>query len=196
MGTSKTNNRSTRRSRKLIRDAFLELIRTIPIERITVTDIAEKADINRGTFYTHYKDVLALVEEIQNEMTHKMLEIADSRSYLEFCCDPFPSLAAASKYISENEYLYRAMINYGDTDRVAVEMADIYISHIMMDESIPKPVRTDPCFIVTARYHAAGLINTYASWFRGKLPISLDEIAVELSRSIKAGSRAIIEKKE
>ena len=125
-----------------------------------------------------------------------MLEIADSRSYLEFCRDPFLSLAAASEYISENEYLYRAMINYGDTDRVAVEMADIYISHIMMDESIPKSVRTDPCFIATARYHASGLINTYASWFRGKLPISLDEIAADLSRSIKSGSKAMIEKKE
>ena len=38
---------------------------------------------------------------------------------------------------------------------LAVEMADIYISYIMMDESIPKSVRTDPCFIVTARYHVS-----------------------------------------
>lgn len=65
--STKAEYRSARRSRKMIREAFLTLLKTKRESRITVTDIVEQADINRSTFYAHYPNVHSVVEEIEVE---------------------------------------------------------------------------------------------------------------------------------
>ena len=64
----KKEYRSAIRSRKLIRQAFMELLKEKTFEKITVTDIVNRADINRSTFYAHYPDVMGLLDEIQEEI--------------------------------------------------------------------------------------------------------------------------------
>lgn len=51
------------RMRKLIREAFLELLESKPLLKISVGDIVEKADISRSTFYRYYGDVFELLYE-------------------------------------------------------------------------------------------------------------------------------------
>jgi AcrR family transcriptional regulator len=58
-----------RRTRELLRSAFLSLILEKGYDRITVQDILDKADIGRSTFYAHYRDkedlLLAGFEDIR-----------------------------------------------------------------------------------------------------------------------------------
>lgn len=62
--TERKEYRSSRRSRRMIRVAFESLIREREFSKITVTDIVERADLNRSTFYAHYPDIYGIVEEI------------------------------------------------------------------------------------------------------------------------------------
>lgn len=57
-------DRRTRKTRQAIIDSFLELKKDREISKISVSEIARLADIGRGTFYTHYKDVYDLQESI------------------------------------------------------------------------------------------------------------------------------------
>ena len=66
--TEKKPYRSALRSRHLIREAFLSLLPEKNPEKITVSDIVRRANINRSTFYAHYPDVQGIVEEIQSEI--------------------------------------------------------------------------------------------------------------------------------
>lgn len=68
-------NRRTLYSKKVIRQAFQDLLLEKDYAKITIKEIAERADINRGTFYKYYKDTAALLEEIEAELVH---EIADN----------------------------------------------------------------------------------------------------------------------
>lgn len=68
MMATKTDRRVSR-TRKHIKDAFSQLLQTKDFEKITVTEIAETADINRRTFYLHYIDVFALLEELETDLT-------------------------------------------------------------------------------------------------------------------------------
>jgi len=52
------------RTRKLIRDALGSLLAEKSFESISVADIAERATVNRATFYAHYSDKFALLEAI------------------------------------------------------------------------------------------------------------------------------------
>ena len=55
------------RTRKLIREALTSLIAEKRFEAITVQDIAERATINRATFYLHYPDKFALLDALVRE---------------------------------------------------------------------------------------------------------------------------------
>ena len=56
------------KTRKGIREAFLELRRAWPLEKIKVTRLCELALINKTTFYKHYQDIFSLSEEVENEL--------------------------------------------------------------------------------------------------------------------------------
>lgn len=43
-----------------IKREFMTLLQKKPVEKITVTELAEKALINKGTFYLHYQDIYNL----------------------------------------------------------------------------------------------------------------------------------------
>lgn len=67
-------DRRVRRTRKLIREAFLSLLEQNDYDQITVTDIIKKADYNRATFYRHYSDKEELVNEIIETQIELLIE--------------------------------------------------------------------------------------------------------------------------
>lgn len=53
-------------TKKVLQDALLEILKNKNIDRVTVKEICEKANINRGTFYLHYSTPNDLLMEIEN----------------------------------------------------------------------------------------------------------------------------------
>ena len=51
--------------------AFLELLQRKDFSFITVKEICEKAGVNRSTFYLHYQDQSALLEDIEKKVPEK-----------------------------------------------------------------------------------------------------------------------------
>lgn len=64
----------TERTRRSITNAFLELRKQKPIEKITVKELAELAYINKATFYTHYHDIYDLADQMENEFMESIIE--------------------------------------------------------------------------------------------------------------------------
>lgn len=54
-------------TQKMIKESFMELLKTNPLNKITVTQICRNAEINRVTFYKYYLDVYDLYEKIIDE---------------------------------------------------------------------------------------------------------------------------------
>lgn len=65
-------DRRVKYTKQIIRETFLELMNIKEITKITVTEICEKADINRATFYKYYLDVFDLSEQIENELYREL----------------------------------------------------------------------------------------------------------------------------
>lgn len=64
----KQSDQRTRLTRRLIREAMMELLAQKPIQNISVKELCEKAGINRGTFYSHYVDIYDLLSQLEDEM--------------------------------------------------------------------------------------------------------------------------------
>lgn len=61
-------DRRVRYTKKAIRESFLDLLEKKPLEKISVTEICKNADINRGTFYSHYSDPFELKASLEQEL--------------------------------------------------------------------------------------------------------------------------------
>ena len=67
-----------RRTDKIIRESFISLISEKPLEKITVRDLCQRADINRATFYRYYTDLYALMDAVADDFFHRLFtEIAE-----------------------------------------------------------------------------------------------------------------------
>ncbi len=62
-----------RKTKRAIKDAFLQLRAKKPLERITIRELTELAEISKATFYLHYKDIYDLSEQMQGEVVEDIM---------------------------------------------------------------------------------------------------------------------------
>lgn len=73
------NNRRTQYTIQVIKEAFIHLLDTNELSKITVTQICREADVNRGTFYLHFDDPLDLFHKIEAELVDQVRPILAMR---------------------------------------------------------------------------------------------------------------------
>lgn len=56
-------DRRVRKTRRQLRECLITLLKEKKVQDITVRELTDMADLNRGTFYLHYKDVFDLLEK-------------------------------------------------------------------------------------------------------------------------------------
>jgi len=69
-----------RYTRMIIEQCFLDLLQEKPVSKITVTELCEKARINRATFYKHYQDVPQLLEKLEEDLFTQIREMFNDRA--------------------------------------------------------------------------------------------------------------------
>lgn len=77
------------RTRLLIREAFRNLLQTKGFDSMTIKDISQKATINRATFYAHYEDKYALLDEFTEHSFHQMIpeQVMNAREFSDEICN-------------------------------------------------------------------------------------------------------------
>jgi len=80
---AKREDRRTRYTKQVIHEAFFALLGEGGFDKITVTGLCRRADINRGTFYLHYVDKFALLDEVIDEMLDE--ELPEEERALTMC---------------------------------------------------------------------------------------------------------------
>src|SRR6476620_1774100 len=67
-------DRRTRRTKRLLKDALVALVLEHGYDNVTVEDITEHADLSRATFYKYHRDKQALLEQIVNALPRDLSE--------------------------------------------------------------------------------------------------------------------------
>lgn len=182
---SKSIYRSALRSKKLIRTAFIQLLQEKEYNKITVTDIIKIADINRSTFYAHYPDVRGVIEEIENEIITKMLDILTEFEFTSFFKNPAPLLLKVSQTLEENEEFYRILIQSNGAANFVEKLKTLFANYLISDPTIPNEIKTSNHFAFRICYFSGGIVNMYQQWFSGNLEGSLNDISLEISKLIQ-----------
>lgn len=107
MTEKKPVDRRTIKTKKAIRQALAELLQEKELRKITVQEIADKAEVSRFTFYKHYLDVYDLYDKIERELLIDISVIVlqiDNKAAEEF----FQKLV---KYIYDNRVTFGMIFN-------------------------------------------------------------------------------------
>jgi AcrR family transcriptional regulator len=106
----KTIDRRVRKTRSALTEALIKLMAEKPFKSITVKELTDLADVNRATFYVHYKDIYDMLEQTKREVRliaqHMLDDHMDELShgeYVGFTRDLF-------SYFDEHGDLYALML--------------------------------------------------------------------------------------
>ena len=105
-----SDDRRVRRTKKAMTDALAHLLSQKPLKNITVREIADLADINRGTFYLHYRDVYDMAEQLQNEIFERFNEIVDNYEVSDNADVLLSLLIELFNLLSDNAALSKVLI--------------------------------------------------------------------------------------
>lgn len=129
-------------TRKAIKEAFIKLLEQRPLAEITIKDIVEECGINRNSFYYHYQDLPALVEEILKEDAEDIIRAYPSVTSIVECFDAATEFAFRRKKVIM--HMYRS-IKRDVFERYLMMVCDYfvrrYVDTMLARETIPPEER-------------------------------------------------------
>lgn len=184
------NNRRTKYTTDLIKRSFLALLETRKLPQITVTEICNQADINRGTFYLHYKDPYELYEVIQKEFNQGILETLRQDQSV---CTVDESFIKLLNIIQANKTIFRIMVSErGESSflsEVLLEAHKDYMQRIGDEQNKKDPSVMNYSFTYMV-YGSMGIINQWLESDGEESPGDIAHIISSLSHTIMNLNRA------
>lgn len=102
-------------TRRLFRQALTELLQTKPLQNITVKELCLRAGVNRGTFYSHYTDIFALMEQIEGEVSEELAATLEEFTSRNPQSSPFSIYASILQFFRNNSDICAVLLSgYGD----------------------------------------------------------------------------------
>lgn len=71
-------DRRARRSRRLLKESLLELMKSKTFADISVRDVTDGADMNRATFYLHYSGTAELLQSVEEDLLEELQALVDA----------------------------------------------------------------------------------------------------------------------
>lgn len=162
-----------RRTKKLLRQALTRLMQQKDIQSITVTDVVRAADINRGTFYAHYRDVYDLRERIEQEMISDFRAMIEDIHPDEVNTSLRPVISRAADYLEENREVVTAFMRTSGPDGFGRKLIEV-VEECRMEAS---PCKSEKDRYV-ARFVASGMVGMLEKWITADAPMTKDEMVV------------------
>lgn len=106
---------------KVIKEAFLKILENKPITKISVKEVAEAAEVNRATFYSHFSDCYDLLESIENDLLN---DFRNSLKHVSFFDVAF-LVSAIYDMIERNSEICRILVFKNTNPSIIKKMIDL-----------------------------------------------------------------------
>ena len=111
------------KSQEAIKNAILELMAEKNFDDITIRDISDKANVNRGTIYLHYMDKYDLLDKIIEEHISNLRELCHSASEMTFKEGNYVWF----EYFADNHLFFSTMLNTKSTAYFRSRFLDLVV---------------------------------------------------------------------
>lgn len=179
---AKAEYRSAIRSRRMIIAALADLLQEKPLDKITVTDVVNRAQINRGTFYAHFADIPDVIHSLIMGI-FSTIEQAISEEPKQLSDIPHVLLQRIQSFLEEDMEFCRKVMNSGASAMMQEELIQYVLDYMLQHEPV-YGFGDHKLYELTIRFCAGGLGNLYRDWFAGKIDITLDQLTQEAENMV------------
>ena len=127
----KREDRRVRRTRSSIRRAFLDLLNEKEYTQITVTELSERADINRKTFYAYYSGMEELLWELEKGLVEDYRGLCDRTDFFIPMFDGKDYFQEISRIIDANLEILTRLGDMGVLPDLMVRIKDMTIERFL-----------------------------------------------------------------
>ncbi len=182
----KVEYRSSLRSKALIKRALLELMQEKAFEKISVSDIVRKADINRGTFYAHFRDPHDVLLKIQDDMFSELTTVLNEYTPDDVMLDPVPVFKQVSEFLISDIAYYRMLFKVaGIAEYLSENKGRIFNYFLNSDVARSLEGKTEKReFIALLDFWVSGVFNVFYDVVLEKIPLRLDEVPSFCSKMV------------
>ena len=111
----KKEDRRVRRTKKMLTQALMQLMQEKQVKEITVRELTDLADMNRGTFYLYYRDIYDMLEKLEDSMFEALDSIAAMHETDAARQETKPILLDVFRFVEENREIVRVLLSpHGD----------------------------------------------------------------------------------
>lgn len=174
--------RSAIRSRNMIKKAFFELLSKKNANEITVVDVVNAADISRNTFYAHYNDIYAVLNEIENDFIDKLnIYIGDNVSVCTADDYPLYLLQKIARFIEADAESSGIFIVDPDFDRFGEKIKSVIKTRLKAAYNIADNAENFE-FNALTECVSSGFLSLCKKSFKGEISASIDDISTATSQ--------------
>jgi len=172
----KREYRNSIKTKKAIRQAFTEILgEKRSIGSITVSELTERADIAKSTFYNHYDDIYAVAEELQQELMSKLEEIFVTMQIKNNGDYALP-IKSIAEFLEAHEDIYRKLARASDS-KFFIDKLKLIMSKKVFEELTLFPFSDDPTVrYVQIRFLTNACVDTITDYFEGRTDASIQQI--------------------
>lgn len=168
-------NRRVRYTKMVLRETLIELLKTKPINRITVTDICQHADLNRGTFYNYYCDAYDLLSQLEDDLYNEL-----QQTITRFAADGISDslLVELLTTIEKNRDLCHVLFNVNSDQTYLnrlLELTRSYTFKYFCENSAKNLTESQMDLLYT--FFSNGAVGVIKRWIKGELDVSIEYIA-------------------
>lgn len=177
-------DRRVTKTRRAIRAAFVALMAEKDLDKITIKEIAERADVDRKTVYNYYDSVYAILDELENELVRNFEEKTKELDYgVE---DPLEFFTVLTDLLNENIELYIQLMtiktNAGFSQKIFEYLRE-KIESSLLSSGVVEPRKAE----LATEFITAGMFFSYRAWFQSNREIPLEEVSKGIGTLVTDG---------
>ena len=130
-------NQRIRVSKTMLKNALMQLLETKSIEKITIYELCDTAQINRTTFYKYYGSQYDLLSDIENDHFGRLEELLSERGV-----DGEDILCKVLEALHENEKSYKILINALPDKDFSAKLFNLPAIRKQIEKTIPETFST------------------------------------------------------
>ena len=174
------------KTRAAIKNAYMLLTFEKETDKISVSDIAEKAEINRSTFYLHYNNISEVIKDIENEIESEISACIESFDAKDIYGSTYAIFTALTQALNNKVTVKRYITESNASNYITAKLKEIFINKSMTAfKKYCSDADSDLAFYPLV-FIVAGTIDVYLNWVNTKENnTSLDELIKTVSTLVQ-----------
>lgn len=180
-------DRRITKSKRALRAALIDLMEERGLDAVSVNDLCARADLNRGTFYNHFRDkedlLVALEDEVMADLDRFQAQMQDLtvRELMGYRVrkQPLPFLVELFDYLREQGDFLHAVLGPGGDVRFGPRLRDAVCTNLVQS-ILHERYRNDPSPFVGyyVAFFASAYLGVIERWIETGMQESSEEMAL------------------